>query len=112
MSSATHNVPRLAPFLAPLLALLAAPLGAPAQAADVPDVAGYEVGQSLVCDTQGQVERFVALFSGDAKSAIRVVNAEAHNDSACAIVNVAYWLPRIIRGVIRGTLCPRLAAYP
>src|ERR1700722_15124295 len=90
MSSATHHVPRLAPFLAPLLALLAAPLGAPAQAADVPDVADYEVGQSLVCDTQGQVERFVALFAGDAQSAIRGVNAEAHDPSACAIVKVAY----------------------
>jgi hypothetical protein len=30
------------------------------------------------------------LFAGDAQSAIRVVNAEEHNPSACAIVNVAY----------------------
>jgi hypothetical protein len=70
--------------LVPLLALLAVPLCAPAQASD------YEVGTSLVCDTQGQVERFVALFSGDAQAAIRVVNAEESNPNACAILNVAY----------------------
>jgi hypothetical protein len=40
----------------PLLALLAAPLCGLAQAMN------YEVGTSLICDTQTQVERFVALF--------------------------------------------------
>jgi len=75
--------------LVPLFALLAMPLCAPAQASD-PQASDYEVGLSLVCDTQGQVERFVALFAGDAQSAVRVVNAEAHDPSACAIVNVAY----------------------
>ena len=70
--------------VAPLFALLAAPFCAPAQASD------YEVGASLVCDTQGQVERFVALFSGDAQAAIRVVNTEEANPNACAIMNVAY----------------------
>ena len=76
MSFATHRLP--------LLALLAASLCAPAQAAD------YEVGTSLVCDTQTQVERFVALFAGDAPSAIDTVNAEEHNPTACALANVAY----------------------
>lgn len=89
MSSATNRLPRFASHLAPLLALLAAPLCAPAQAADL-DVSDYEVGASLVCDTQGQVERFVALFAGDAQAAIRVVNSEEHNPSACAIVKVAF----------------------
>jgi hypothetical protein len=70
--------------LVPLLSLLAAPFCAPAQASD------YEVGASLVCNTRGQVERFVALFSGDAQAAIRVVNAEEANPNACAIVDVAY----------------------
>jgi len=68
----------------PLLALLAAPLCAPAQAAD------YEVGTSLVCDTQIQVERFVALFAGDAQFAIGAVNAEERNPTACSLINVAY----------------------
>jgi hypothetical protein len=75
---------RLAAPLLPLLALLAAPFCVPAQASD------YEVGTSLVCDTQGQVERFVALFNGDAQAAIRVVNAEEANPNACAIMSVAY----------------------
>ena len=67
-----------------LLALLAASLCGPAQAAD------YEVGESLVCDTQSQVERYVAIFSGDAQAAINAVNAEEHNPTACALVDVVY----------------------
>src|SRR5271169_2888640 len=78
--------------LVPLLVLLAAPYCAPAQASD------YEVGARLVCDKQGQVERFVAPFSGDAQAAIRVVNAEEANPNACATVNVAY-----MRGTQVGT---------
>lgn len=70
--------------LVPLIALFAAPFCAAAQTPD------YEVGPSLVCDTQGQVERFVALFSGDAQAAVRTVNAEAEDPSACAIMNVAF----------------------
>jgi hypothetical protein len=65
-------------------ALLASLPCAPAHASN------YEVGASLVCDTPAQVERFVALFSGDAQAAIRVVNAEEQNPSACVIMNVAY----------------------
>jgi hypothetical protein len=75
---------RLVAPLLPLLALLAAPFCVPAQASD------YEVGTSLVCDTHGQVERFVALFNGDAQAAIRGVNAEEANPNACAIMSVAY----------------------
>jgi hypothetical protein len=82
----------LATRLILLLALLAAPLCAPAQAAD------YEVGASLVCDTKGQAERFVALFNGDAQAAIRVVNAEEKDPTACMIMNVAY-----MRGAQLGT---------
>jgi hypothetical protein len=50
----------------------------------------YEVGASLVCDTQAQAERFVAVFTGDAQDAIRVVNAEEQNPSACVIRSVVY----------------------
>ena len=74
-----------------LFALLASPLFASAQAMDYSaQAADYEVGTSLVCDTQAQVERFVALFAGDAQAAIRVLNAEEQNPSACMIMNVAY----------------------
>jgi hypothetical protein len=77
-------------------ALLASLLGAPAHASN------YEVGTSLVCDTQAQVERFVALFSGDAQAAIRVVNAEEQNPSACVIMNVAYMRGTQIRMARQG----------
>src|SRR5215475_3793423 len=73
--------------IAPLFALLAAPFCVPAHAADAAD---YEVASSLVCDTQEQVERFVALFAGDAQAAIRVVNAEQKNPTACAMMNIAF----------------------
>jgi hypothetical protein len=64
-----------------LFALLASLHCASARASD------YEVGPSLACDTQAQVERFVALFTGDA---LRVVNAEEQNPRACLIRKVAY----------------------
>jgi hypothetical protein len=67
-----------------LLALLACLLSAPVRASD------YEVDISLVCDTQAEVERFVAVFTGNVQDAIRVVNAEEQNPSACTINNVAY----------------------
>ena len=68
----------------PLLALLAAPLCGSAQAMN------YEVGTSLICDTRAQVERFVALFSGDPHAAIDAVNAEEQNPTACALIKAAY----------------------
>jgi hypothetical protein len=70
--------------LLPLLAVLLAPLCGSAQAMN------YEVGASIICDTQTQVERFVALFSGDTQAAIDAVNAEEQNPTACALVDVAY----------------------
>jgi len=50
----------------------------------------YEIGTSLICDTRAQVERFAVLFSGDAPAAIRAINTEEQNPSACGLVNVAY----------------------
>jgi hypothetical protein len=85
----------LAARIAPLFALLAAPFCVPAHAADAAD---YEVASSLVCDTQEQVERFVALFAGDAQAAIRLVNAEQKNPTACAMMNIAF-----VRGNQLGT---------
>jgi hypothetical protein len=67
-----------------LLALLPCLLCAPAWASD------YEVDTSLVCDTQAQVERFATVFVGDAQDAIRVVNVEEKNPTACVIKDVAY----------------------
>ena len=70
--------------LLPLLAELIGPLCGSAQAVD------YKVGTSIICDTQTQVERFVALFSGDTQAAIDAVNTEEQNPTACALVDVVY----------------------
>src|SRR6266850_4478278 len=59
-------------------------LGVPAQAQEV------EVGPSLVCDTQEQAERFVALYDGDAQSTANSVNAAEHDPPACAVSTMAY----------------------
>ncbi len=59
-------------------------LGVPAQAQEV------EVGTSLVCDTQEQAERFVALYDGDAQSTVGSVNAAEHDPTACAVAAMAY----------------------
>ena len=68
--------------LLPFLAVLIAPFCGSAHAMD------YEVG--TICDTKTQVERFVALFSGDTQAAIDAVNAEDQNPTACALVDVVY----------------------
>ncbi len=96
----TDTLINFATRLMPLLALLAAPLCGSAWAAD------YEVGPSLVCDTQGQVERYVALLAGDAQAAIDAVNAEEQNPSACALVDIVY-----LRGSHIGTVRNRDNAF-
>jgi hypothetical protein len=63
------------------LALL---LGLPARAQEI------EVGTSLICDTQEQVERFVTLYDGDAQSTVNSVNAAERNPTACAVSTMAY----------------------
>jgi hypothetical protein len=89
MNTATRWALRLVP-----LALLAAPICAVAQSGKGPAIdslpAGYEVGESLVCDTQEQVELFADLFTGDAQTAIRIVNEAEQDPSACGIVKVAF----------------------
>jgi hypothetical protein len=79
----THPLLSFATRFIALLAVLAAPLCPAAQPTE------YEVGASLVCDTQSQAERFVALFAGDAQAAIDAVNAEEHDPTACALINAS-----------------------
>jgi hypothetical protein len=75
----------LTPFIGRMLLLPALILFAvPAQAQEV------ELGPGLVCDTQTQVERFVALFNGDALAAVNAVNAEMHDPTACGLANMAF----------------------
>jgi len=49
-----------------------------------------EVGTGIFCDTQQQVERFVALFDGDTRAAMNAVNAEANDPTACIAGTVAF----------------------
>jgi hypothetical protein len=50
----------------------------------------YERGTALLCDTQRQVERYVALFKGEEQSAINAVNAEEQNANACGLATVTF----------------------
>jgi hypothetical protein len=50
----------------------------------------YEHGTALLCDTQSQVERYVALFKGEEQSAINAVNTEEKDPTACALETVAF----------------------
>jgi hypothetical protein len=79
---------------------LAAVLPARAQQVEV------EVGSSLICDTQQQAERFAALFDGNAEAALRVVNVEHNDPTACAVVSVAF-----VRGREVGTARSRAGSY-
>ena len=49
-----------------------------------------QVGAALACDTQQQVERFVAAYTGDAATAVNTVNSEEHDPSACGMASIAY----------------------
>ena len=95
---------RIVTLVALLATSLATAVSSPVRAED--QAVDYEVGKAVICDTQAQAERFVALFNGDAPAAIGVVNAEQHNPSACAIVNVAY-----VRGPSLGTARNRENAF-
>ena len=73
-------VSRLSLIVLPLVLFLSVP----ARAQEV------EVGTSLICDTQEQVERFVTLYDGDAQSTINSVNAAEHDPTACAVSTMTY----------------------
>ena len=57
--------------------------------AQEPDV---NVDSGLVCDTPQQVERFAAIYDGDADAALATVNAEADSQDACTIATFAFVL--------------------
>ena len=90
------SAPRRALFGLALLPLL--PLPTQAQNVDV------EVGTSLICDTQEQVQRFVALYDGDVESALKGVNAD--DPTACGVSTMAY-----VRGPQLGTARSKDAAF-
>jgi hypothetical protein len=59
-------------------------LFAPARADEI------ETSTGVICNTQRQIERFVALNDADPRSAIRAVNAEEQDPSACAVASLAF----------------------
>jgi hypothetical protein len=61
----------------------------PAAAGDT-STANIQVGTTIICDTQKQMERFVVLFDGDFAAAMNKVNAEENNPTACIGATMAY----------------------
>jgi hypothetical protein len=71
------------------MATLLLMLSMPAHAQDLQQLP-VEVGEGPICDTQQQAERLAALYPVEAPDAVRQVNAETDNPSACGIANLAY----------------------
>jgi hypothetical protein len=78
--------------LALRLALPVLVLCAPAGAHEV------ETGTGVICDTREQAQRLALILDEDAQAAIRTVNSEARDPTACALATVAY-----VRGAKAGT---------
>ena len=49
-----------------------------------------EVETGVFCETQKQMERFVAVFDGDAYAAMDAVNAEENDPTACVYGTIAF----------------------
>jgi len=73
------------------IAFLASVLAGPALAQQQPGPQQeVRVGTSVICDTQQQMERFVAVFDGNADAALATVNKEAGDPNACGVATMAY----------------------
>src|SRR5262245_52168904 len=49
-----------------------------------------EVETGVFCDTQKQMERYVALFTGDERAAMHAVNREEKDPTACVYGTIAF----------------------
>jgi hypothetical protein len=49
-----------------------------------------EVETGVFCDTQQQMERYVALYSGSTQAALNAVNTEVNDPTACVYGTIAY----------------------
>src|SRR5579871_6805972 len=73
------------------LALLPLVLCAPAQAEENTAISqSVDIVTGPVCDTQEEVQRYIALYDGDAEATVAALNAEAHDPHACGVATVAY----------------------
>jgi hypothetical protein len=68
----------------PKLALLSVLLLGPARVNEV------EVGSGIVCNTQIQAEKYVAFNDAEPQTAIRAVNDEEKDPTACGVANLAF----------------------
>ena len=93
-----------APYLA-LFSLLAC-YQAQAQAQAQSQAQEYEYGTTLLCDSQKQVERYVALFKGEEQPTADAVNTEEKNPTACGLATVAF-----VRGSELGTARNKDSAF-
>jgi hypothetical protein len=64
----------------------------PVRAQDKPsmDDRNVEFGNVVVCDTQQQVERYVALYHGDEHAAVRAVNRAENDPTACGVASAVF----------------------
>jgi hypothetical protein len=65
-----------------------------------------EVETGVFCDTQQQMERYVALYNGDTQAALNAVNTEVNDPTACVYGTIAY-----IRGPEIATARNKSEAY-
>jgi hypothetical protein len=78
-----------------------------------------QIASALVCDTQAQVERFVALFDGNVETALHAVNNEQTTRHACDVATIAYVMGpevstarsngatfRVVRVLVLGVVTP------
>jgi hypothetical protein len=86
--------------LALRLALPVLIFGAPAWAHEV------ESGTGVICDTREQAQRLALILDEDAQAAIRAVNAEVRDPTACALATVAY-----VRGAKAGTARSKVGTF-
>jgi hypothetical protein len=80
--------------------LLLSALAAPASAADAP-ADGIVFGPGLICDTQDQAERFVALLGDNVESALGIVNSEAGTPNACLVATTGFIRGGTVSEVLR-----------
>ena len=65
---------------------------APVQAQDKHGIGerNVEFSDVVVCDTQEQAERYVALYHGDSDAAVRAVNRQENDPRACGVASAAF----------------------
>ena len=87
-------------------ALISMLLYAPAHAQDNRgvDQRDIEVGDTLVCDTQEQAERYIAHFKGDSEAAVRAVNREQSDSRACGLMSAAFMRGPNVAAVSQGNM--------